>query len=190
MSVPRIEVNTKDNSVTVRLRDVRLSFPALFTPRSFDEKSEPGFQATFLFPKGDENQKLMEQGINHVIKTAFKGRHPGADRVCMRDGAVKADRGIDGYSDEIMFVSSNSKKRVPVVDRDLFPVEDVDNKVYAGCYVNATVRLWAQDNKFGRRVNAQLRAVQYHRDGEPFGDSGANPEQEFEPSEEAGSEAL
>lgn len=181
MSQKRLIIDTKDNSVTVRLRAVRLSFPSLFKPRAFQEDQEPKFSATFLMPKtGDveENAKLMQQAVNEVIKLAFKGKSPGAEKLCFRDGATKEE--VDGYGDDVMFVSSNSSKKVPVVDRDLTPLVEEDGKPYAGCYVNATVRLWAQDNKYGRRVNAQLRAVQFLRDGEPFGNSQANPEEEFE----------
>lgn len=181
MSQKRIITNIADNSVTVRLRGVRLSFPSLFKPRAFQEGQEPKFSATFIMPKkGDveENTKLMEEAVKEVIKMAFKGRSPGDDKLCFRDGASKPD--VDGYGDEIKFVSSNSSKRVPVVDRDLTVLAEEDAKPYAGCFVNATIRLWAQDNKYGKRVNAQLRAVQFVRDGEAFGDSSVKPEDEFQ----------
>lgn len=180
MSQKRIIPNTADNSVTVRLRGVRLSFPSLYKPRAFQEGGDAKYSSTFIMPKkGDpeENATFCDQGVKEVIKMAFKGRNPGADKLCYRDGATKED--IDGYGDEVMFISSNSAKKVPVVDRDLTPLGEEDGKPYAGCYVNATVRLWAQDNKYGKRVNAQLRAVQFIRDGEPFGDSSVNPEEEF-----------
>jgi hypothetical protein len=34
--------------------------------------------------------------------------------------------------------------------------------------------LWGQNNKFGKRVNAQLDGVQFNQDGEPFGDAGVS----------------
>jgi len=30
--------------------------------------------------------------------------------------------------------------------------------------------LWAQNNQYGKRINAQLDGVQFVRDGDPFGD--------------------
>lgn len=177
----RVVIGT-DDSVTVRLRNVRLSFPALFKPRAFEEGNEPSYQATFLMAlKGDKegNAEFLKQGIAHVIKTGLKGKHPGAEKICLRSGKEKGERGIDGYDENMVFCSSNSRKKVPVVDRDLTPLTEEDGKPYAGCYVNATVRLWAQDNKFGKRVNAQLRAIQFFADGEPFGESAVDPESEF-----------
>jgi hypothetical protein len=172
----------QDGSVTVRLRNVRLSFPSLFEPRSFEEGGNPSYQATFLMArKGDkdENAKLTLQAVDLVVKSGLKGKHPGKDKVCIRSGEEKGERGIDGYNADMCFVSSSSKKRVPVVDRDLSPLTQDDNKPYAGCYVNATIRLWAQDNKFGKRVNAQLRAIQFAADGEPFGEGSVDAAEEF-----------
>jgi len=50
---------------------------------------------------------------------------------------------------------------------------------YSGCYVNATVIVWAQDNDHGKRVNAQIKAVQFFKDGEAFGAAAVNPDDEF-----------
>jgi hypothetical protein len=57
-----------------------------------------------------------------------------------------------------------------VINRDKSPIAEGDNVVYAGCYVNGIVSLWAQNNQYGKRINAQLDGVQFVRDGEPFGD--------------------
>jgi len=178
----RIHVNENDNSVTVRLRHVRLSFPSLFQPSSFDGNEENAkYGAQFLMDKeGDpeDNADFVRQAVKEVIKRAFKGKSPGDDKLCFRDGASKPE--LDGYGEDVFFVSASNKKKFHVVDRDLSPLEEKDGKPYAGCYVNATIRLWPQDNKFGKRVNAQLRAVQFSGDGDPFGTGMADPEEEFE----------
>ena len=186
MAKPRIQEN-KDGSVTVRLRNVRLSFPALFKPRAFEPGKDPTHQATFLMARqGDpeKNLELVKQAIAMVVKNGLRGVHPGADRVCIRSGKEKGERGIDGYSEAIAFLSANSKKRPVVVDRDLAPLTGEDGRPYGGCYVNASVRLWAQDGsknpKWGKRVNAQLRAVQFWADGEPFGESSVDATEEFD----------
>ncbi len=43
-----------------------------------------------------------------------------------------------------------------------------DGKPYSGCYVNGIVDIWAQDNGFGRRLNATLKGVQFVKDGDAF----------------------
>lgn len=86
----------------------------------------------------------------------------------------------DGYDDEHVYISSSSPRRPVVVDEKVRPVTEQDNKVYAGCYVNVTLRLWAQDNDYGKRINAELLAVQFCADGEAFGVAPVDAEEEFE----------
>jgi hypothetical protein len=61
-----------------------------------------------------------------------------------------------------------------VIDRDKTPLAESDNRPYSGCYVNCIIELWAQNNAYGKRINANLLAVQFYKDGQPFGDAGAN----------------
>lgn len=173
----------------VKLNNVRLSFPALFTPKAFSDDQEAKYGASFIIAK--TNTTLVgevKKAIDAVIQDKWKGKKPSGLKVCLRDGDEKAD--TDGYGDEVVFISASSKKRIPIVDRDLSPIDEADAKIYAGCYVNATVELWAQDNKWGKRVNAQLKAVQFVRDGEAFGDKGVNPEEEFTKLEDDDSGVL
>ena len=46
---------------------------------------------------------------------------------------------------------------------------DIERKAFSGAVVNASVEIWAQDNKFGKRINATLIAVQFQADDEPLG---------------------
>lgn len=40
--------------------------------------------------------------------------------------------------------------------------------IYSGCKVHAKLRLWAQDNKGGKRVNAEIVGLMFAGDGQPF----------------------
>jgi hypothetical protein len=46
--------------------------------------------------------------------------------------------------------------------------------------VDVSIDVWAQDNNYGKRVNASLRGVKFARDGEPFAGGGAATEDDFE----------
>ena len=59
-------------------------------------------------------------------------------------------------------------------NKDKTPLTEDDNVIYGGCYVNAIIELWAQDNNYGKRINANLLGVQFHKDGEPFGGGGVS----------------
>lgn len=162
--------------MNIKLTNVRLSFPALFKPRAFDETQEPKFSATLLLDKKTQDSQI-EMIKKAIASVAAENKAKVPAKVCLRDGSEKSD--TDGYGPGVMFISSNSAKKVPVVDRDLTPLGEEDGKPYAGCYVNVTLRLWYQDNKWGKRVNAQLRAVQFVKDGEQFGDKADDPTEVF-----------
>ena len=175
----------------IKLVNARLSFPSLFEATSF-EGSKPSFKATFILDKKKDAAKIAEinKAIDAMIAEKWKGKVTRAKLkgVCLRDGEEKAD--MDGYGDDVMFISSASLKRIPVVDGDLSPLSAQDNKPYAGCYVNGTIELWVQDNDFGKRINAQLRAVQFSKNGDPFGVKEANPEEEFDKVEESADDVV
>ena len=54
-------------------------------------------------------------------------------------------------------------------------------KLYAGAYVNCILRVWAQDNKHGKRINAELKVVQFVRKGPAFsGNRVVDPNESFD----------
>jgi hypothetical protein len=152
----------------ITLLNVRLSYPHLFKPQvpdGGDPKAEPKYSASFILDKKAHavTIKTLEAAIEELIKD--KKLRVDPDKRCLKDGAWKPDT----YGPEVMFINSSNTKRPTVVDRGKRPVTEDDNVIYGGCYVNAVIRLWAQDNKFGRRINASLEVVQFVKDGEPFG---------------------
>lgn len=170
--------------MNVKLKNVRLSFPQLFVPKAFssegDDEKEPRYGASFIMDKVKNKAeiKAIKDAIEELAQAQWKGKIPGSLKRCLRDGAEKDE--TDGYGDEVMFLSASCKKRPSVVGRDLSPLTEKDGIIYAGCYVNATIALWVQDNKWGKRVNARLRAVQFCKDGDVFGEAPIDPNQEFE----------
>jgi len=100
--------------------------------------------------------------------------------VCLHDGNEKEQK--EGYGDEVMYLVAKSDTRPAVVDQNVNPLVEQDGKIYGGCYVNATVEIFAYNHPTGGKgVSAQLRAVQFVRDGESFGAGPVNAEDEFEP---------
>jgi hypothetical protein len=170
----------------IKLVGVRLSFPNLFKPKSFEDGGEAKYSAAFILDKS-KHAKLIKQirmTVDDLAEEYFKGAVPKMvkQKYPLRDGAEKED--MDGYGDGVMFIGSSCKQRPTVVDRDVNPITEEDGVIYAGCYVNATVRPWVQDNKYGKRVNFQLRAVQFVKDGDPFGMAPVNAHEEFEALDE------
>ena len=168
----------------LKLSNVRLAFPALFEAKTVNGEGEPAFSAVFLLDPADPQIKAINAAIDIVAKDKFGAKADtilkamrAADKTCLHDGDSKADyAGFPGN----MFISARSKSRPLVISADKSPLTAADGKPYAGCYVNASIELWAQDNSFGKRVNAQLRGVQFLKDGDAFAGGGAASEDEFD----------
>ena len=156
----------------IQLKNVRLSFPSLFKRASFDGK-DGKFEATFLLDK-EGHAKLISQIESEIEAeiTAAKVKVPAAKR-CLQDGDEKE---YDGYAGMMSFKAANNSRPL-IIDRDKSVLAEDDGKPYAGCYVNAIVELWVQNNNYGKRVNANLHAVQFVKDGEAF--SSAPPAESF-----------
>ena len=151
----------------IKLQNVRLSFPSLFRKAVFSGE-ETKFEATFLLDKNEHASKIseIEAAIADLTKEKLKGVKLKADKICLKDGDDIDYAGYNGC----MSIKGSNNKRPMVLDRDRSPLTEDDNKLYAGCYVNAVLELWAQDNQYGKRINANLLGVQFFKDGEPFAD--------------------
>ncbi len=151
----------------ITLLNVRLSFAQIYTAKSVND-GEPRFSCSFLLDKDKDAKQIeaLKKAIADITKEKFKGKSLPADKLCLRDGD---EREFDGYANT-MFVSAANSKRPNVVNRSRGAVADGEpQSPYSGCYVNGVIRLWAQDNKFGKRINASLEAVQFVKDGDAFG---------------------
>lgn len=149
--------------MAIKITNARLSFPNLFRKASF-QGNETKYEATFIIPKkGTEKwyEELMAQVNSALANAKMK---VGADKLFIKDGDT-LDR--PEYENSWVIKASNSK-RPTTIDRDRTVVVEEDEKFYAGCYVNASIDFWLQNNQFGKRVNANLLGIQFIKDGESF----------------------
>ena len=161
----------------IKLKNVRLSFPSLFRKATF-EGAETKYEATFLLSKDDHADLIKEikSMISQRIKTDLKGAKLSADRICLKDGD---DFDYSGYAG-CMSIKASNNKRPMLIDRDKSQLSEEDERLYAGCSVNAVIELWAQNNGYGKRINANLLGVQFFADGEPFADSVTASQDDFD----------
>ena len=159
------------------LKNVRISFPSLYKKGSFNGE-ETKFEATFLLNKEEHSESIadIKAQIAELVKTNLKGAKIAADKLCLRDGD---DVEYDGYAG-CYSIKCSTKKRPIVIDRDRSPLTEDDGKPYGGCYVNASIDLWVQNNAYGKRVNSTLLAVQFFKDGEPFSDGSTGDINDFD----------
>jgi len=169
----------------IKLENVRLSYPQLFKAVAMKQPdgsmSKAKFSASFLIPKKTHGAliKRIEAMIERAMLDKFQKKVP-LKNVCLHDGNDKEEK--EGYGDEVMYLVAKSDTRPAVVDQQVNPLAEEDGKIYAGCYVNATVEIFAYSHQLGGKgVSAQLRAVQFVKDGPSFGAGPVNAEDEFEP---------
>lgn len=152
----------------ISIKNARLSFPSLFQKASFDGK-EGKYEATLLFPKTDTKTYDAIMAAIEECKKENKLK-VASDKLFIKDGD---DIEYDGYAG-MWAVKASNNKRPTTINRDRTPLVEADEVLYAGCYVNAIVEPWGQNNKFGKRVNANLLGIQFVKDGESFGDGGTS----------------
>lgn len=148
----------------ITLKNVRIAYPHLFTKNSF-QGNETGYDAWFLISKSDtENLKKIQTQIDEFQKN-LKSKVQ-TDKICFKDGDLQ-DK---DYSKGHWVLKAGSKKEKPVVlDQYKREITEDNNLIYSGCYVNTSVDLWLQDNQYGKRINANLFAVMFAKDGDSIG---------------------
>jgi hypothetical protein len=169
----------------IKIKNVRIAFcQNLFKAGSMTAGDKPKFSATFLIAKDDPQLNVIRTAITRVAsdkwadkaESILKGLH-ASGKICLRDGDVKSE--YDGF-EGTMFISTSSSTAPLVIDRDRTELAEADGRPYAGCYVNASINIWAQDNQYGKRVNAKLRGVQFVGDGDAFVGSAPAKADEFD----------
>tara|TARA_S200002703_G_scaffold105188_1_gene91307 strand:- start:9860 stop:10384 length:525 start_codon:yes stop_codon:yes gene_type:complete len=151
------------------LKNVRLSFASLFRKATFGGE-ETKYEGTFLIDKVEQADqiKLIEKVISELQKEKKIKLLP--DKICLKDGDFID---YDGYAGTMSIKASNSRRPM-LLDKDRTALMEDDGKPYSGCYVNAVINLWFQDNSWGKRINASLTGVQFASDGKPFGENSSS----------------
>lgn len=156
------------------LKDARLAFPALFEPTTVAGEGKPRFSAALLLSLDHPQLEEINKKIEAVARDKWKDKAAAiltglrkTDKVALHDGDTKAQ--YDGFPGN-WYISAASQESAPptVVDQARNALTAKSGKPYAGCYVNASLEFWAQDNQYGKRINCTLRGVQFLRDGDSF----------------------
>lgn len=160
-------------SEVLRISNARLAFPQLFQPRSFNGQGQDYFSASFILERGDPQIEKLEGIIKQLAKEQWKEKADvtlkalrATDKVALHDGDLKAN--FEGFAGNL-YINASNKIRPLSVDAQCNPLAESDGKPYAGCYVNAHIQFWVQDNQYGKRINASLCGAQFVRDGDAFG---------------------
>lgn len=169
----------------ILIKNARLAFPNIFTARAGEDGGKAKYGASLIIPPNHPAIAELEKAFAKIASEKWGEKGPAIlkglksqDRLCLHNGDAKAQyNGFEGN----MYVSASSLTRPSVFDRNRTPLTEEDGKPYSGCYVNASIELWPQDSKsYGKRINAQLRGVQFAADGDAFAAGTAASEDEFD----------
>ena len=148
------------------ITNVRLSFPNQFKATAFAPGQDEKYSATFILEPDDPQIEAIKAEITQIATDKWPKGMPANLKLCLRKNEEKE---MDGFHPGGMFFNASNLSRPTVINADRSPLTEQDGKPYAGCYVNVMVDFWAQDNQYGKRINASLAGVQFVRDGDAFG---------------------
>lgn len=152
-----------------------LSYPHVFEPYAGPgtgddgKPKKPKYSGTFLVSK--TTQADIVKQIAAKIREAAAAKWPAqpgkkqflppSDKLCMTDGDATNVEQNEGY----WLVKASESIKPHVVDQGRNLITAEDDLMYPGAIVNVAIRLWAMDNKWGKRVNANLIGVQFVKKG-------------------------
>lgn len=177
-------------SIKVTLRNVRLAFVDSEKTSIFDgrpnDKGQTMYGCSIILPKDHPGVAEIKAAEKAACKEVFGDKAAevykslaAGNKLALKDGDSKAD--IAGYEGNY-FVNMNSKTRpkLKAGDRVTDVTKDMD-LLYSGVYANVILDIWAQNNSFGKKVNAQGKGIMFASHGERLGGGGAPAkDEEFE----------
>lgn len=174
----------------IMLSNARLSFPQLVEPKAFMEGGTKKYSADLIIdPASEDWKKVMIQ----VTKVAQEKWNDQAQQVlqfvqndrklrCYGMGQEKVNsktmQVYDGYAGMAYLTTSNANmpQMIEANGKAIDPSNTMAyqaqaRRMYGGARVNAAVKIWPQQNQFGRGIRCELVALQFSKDDTPFGDS-------------------
>jgi hypothetical protein len=154
---------------TLKLNNVRLAFPHVFAPKATDD-GEPKYSVTLLLPPDHPQLPEVAAAIKAVAVDKWGAKAQlqltqlkAAGKLPVHDGAEKSQyTGFEGN----VYINCSSKLPPLVLGTDRRPVDQASGLIYPGVFANVIVDIWAQDNSYGKRINAGFTGVQFARHGE------------------------
>lgn len=171
----------------VQLKHVRIAFiDDLFTPGQFESQGDFRHTATFIIEPDSANFKAIEAAIEKEAFGLWAKKAEsmmedirGNKNKCswIKNKKDKTGEVYDGFEDR--WALSAVRKQKDGAPLFLHNVKDpatgkaqrltgTEGIIYAGCYVNAKVEMWAQSGKYSG-MRCGLLGVQFDAPGDSFG---------------------
>lgn len=180
-----------DNGV-IRIDNVIGSYPNVLVAKAGDDGGEPKYSFDSLLPKDTHKEAidLIVEQVRKMMKVA--NVQIAASKLFIKDGNK-------WYEDKPEYqgcyvVKARESRRPTLRDSSgakLDPKDDRDtiaDLFYGGATFSVVVNPWLQNNKFGKRVNANLYAVRFMEHGEAFGTGRVDDEDVWDDLDAGGGE--
>lgn len=170
----------------IMLKNIMLAFPALAEPQSLGD-GEPAYGAKFPIEPGSENHKAIEAAIRAEAEAQWKDKAASVlsmleedKKLCFIKGTYRSKKTGEAYEgfENKFYLSTRNAKTQPTVFNEygdqLEKKGDIERQAFSGAIAKGvSIEIWAQDNKWGRRVNCTLRGVMLSGEGENIGGGSA-----------------
>lgn len=180
-------------SDVIFISSARLSFPHLSEPQrqvnAQTGKERVSYNCELLLPQDSPDfQKFMAQ-YGKLALEKWKDHAQAAMQLIQSDrksrcfgmGNEKVNKKTyqpyEGYAGNV-YITAGRDTPPQIIQADGTAIDpnnsmayqQLTRKLYGGCYVNAAVKIWLQDNSHGRGVRCDLVAIQFAKDGDAFGE--------------------
>jgi hypothetical protein len=158
-----------------------IAFPALAEMQSIGD-GEPAYGAKFVIEPGGANAKALDAAMLQAAKDKWEKDGEKIFNMLVDDGKVcylkkpymnkKKGEPYEGFEGKHQLSTRNAKLQPTVLDKygkAVTDKKDIERLIYSGSGNHISIEIWAQDNSFGRRINASLRGVMFAADGKRFG---------------------
>lgn len=178
------ELMKRETRMLLNVNNVRAAFLNIWEAKVPQGGGDPSYNGKFILPPNHNQIAQLDDAMRAVAREKWgakgdaifdklvkTGKPKNIEVAFVHDDYTDGDgNAYDGF-EGMFYLSAKSPadKRPLILDRDRTPLIAADGRPYSGCYVNVRVELWAQDNKFGKGIRAELKGVQFVRDGDSFG---------------------
>lgn len=171
----------------VILKNVRHAFPRFWEPKEYTPgDGRARYDFTPLIEPGSDNDKAIEAAILAVateawgVKAAAKIKEfrPVKQQFAYRDGDTVENDGYTGMK----FLGAHRRAAdgpPTILNSDKTPLTEASGKPYGGCYVNASVDIYAV-TKTNPGIFASFSVVQFAKDGDAFSAAAVRNTDDFE----------
>lgn len=168
---------SKEQSKTVVTPTGRIAFPNIAEKGEMSKK----YDLNLIFDK--EQYAEAKEMIALAVAVAKKKWPNGLPEDFINPFKKCSEKEeYDGFKDGFKYITPRSTYRPGVVDkkRNTIDLEDLDSRLYGGCYARLSLTAYHYDKAGNRGVGFGLQAIQVVKDGEPFGNR-VDAENAFDP---------